>query len=109
MGYLHVYITAHIYTVVACKFFSKMQPLVCKHLQKNNEGMTVHYIYILLPVYQLHFQKFCLIQNQWKRLKTYLYLVKTTLKVCLIFHIEASIIFLGPTIKLNTKMFDFHK
>ena len=48
MGYLHVYITAHIYTVVACKFFSKMQPLVCKHLQKNNKGMTVHYIYIFL-------------------------------------------------------------
>ena len=71
--------------------------------------MSVHYIYILLPVYQLHFQKLWLIQNQSKGLKTYLYLVKTTLEVCLIFHIEASIIFLGPTIKLNTKMFDLHE
>ena len=35
MEYLHVY-AAHIYTFVSWKFASKIQPLVCKHLQKNN-------------------------------------------------------------------------
>ena len=68
---------------------------------------------ILLPIYQLHFQKFYPIQKQQELLKTYMYLVKATLVVYLIFYkfvvFETSIKFLELTSKLNTRMFFFQK
>ena len=41
--------------------------------------------YISLPIYPLHFPKFCPIQKQWKTLRNCQHLVKTNLAVYLIF------------------------
>ena len=70
--------------------------------------MIVHHI--LLPFNKSHFRKFHPIQKQEKTLKTFRYLVKTTLVVYLTFHklifLRNLIVFLEPTIKLISGMFD---
>ena len=47
------------------KFVSEIQQLVQKRSQKNNHNVILHYI--LLPIYPLHFSKFCFIQKQQKQ------------------------------------------
>ena len=69
--------------------------------------------YISLPIYPLHFAKFCTFQKQLKTLRNCWYLVKTTLAVYLSFYkllfFESFIVFREPTIKLVTEIFDLQK
>ena len=44
------------------KFVGKIQQVVWKSSQKNNYDVILHYV--SLPIYLLHFPKFCSIQKQ---------------------------------------------
>ena len=59
------------------KIVGKIRSLVRKRLQKSNSDVIFHYI--SLPIYPLHFLKFCPIQKQQKMLKSFHCLVKATL------------------------------
>ena len=47
--------------IVFLKIVGEIQQLVRKHSQKTNYDLNLHYI--LLPIYPLHFPRFCPIQN----------------------------------------------
>ena len=93
------------------KYVGEIQQLVRKHAQKNNHNVIFHYI--LLPIYPLDFTKFCPIQKKQKTLRNCRYLVKATLVLYLIFKklilFETLIIFLEPTLKFITRIFDMQK
>ena len=64
----------------------------------TENSLQRNFALISLPIYPLHFPKFCLIQKQQKTLRNCRYLVKATLAVNLIFYklifFETLIIFL---------------
>ena len=66
------------------KVVGEIQHLGRKRSQKINYDAIL--LYISLPIYPLHFLKFCPIQKQQKMLKSFQYLVKATLAVYLIFY-----------------------
>ena len=65
------------------KIVGEIQQLVRKRSQKIHYDEILHYI--SLPIFPMHFSKFCPIQNQWKTLRNCRHLVKTTLAIYLIF------------------------
>ena len=65
------------------KIVGEIQQLVRKLSQKIHYDEILHYI--SLPIFPMHFSKFCPIQNQWKTLRNCRHLVKTTLAIYLIF------------------------
>ena len=98
------------FSKIVCEIQQLVQQLVRKPSQKVNCNVIFHYI--SLPIYPLHFPKFCLIQKK-KKLRNCQYLVKTTFAVYLVFYklifFESLIIFLKPTLKLITRIFDLQK
>ena len=93
------------------KIVGEIQQLVQKSSQKINYEVILRYI--SLPIYPLHFPKFCPIQKWWKTLTNCRYLVKTTLAVYLNFYklifFETLIKFVESPIKSITGIFDFQK
>ena len=116
-----LFLNAEIFQAKLSGFFnlSTKYNSYCKNVHRKNIR-DVLLAYVLPPIHQLLFQKFCPIQKQQPKNKqnktkrnTCRYLSKTTFPAYLIFYkfiiFQTLIIFLEPKIKLITGIFDLKK